>query len=346
MLIATTTGPERIELQQRPAPSIGTDEALVRVEHVTLCGTDLHIWEGDYLNPFPIVQGHEFTGTVVEAGPDFAGAAVGERVVPSPMRFCRNCPACRSGRHNVCEDISVLGCYEDGALAEYVVVPSGSVWPVPAGLPAHLAPLSEPVSIAMQAARRGRPEEGELALVLGCGPIGLIATRYLTDRGVNVVAADTVAERTQTARRFGAVGALVIDPAGAFPARETVAAAGRSESRRPVTLVIEATGSPAALAGAIEVAAPTGRVVLVGISDRTAQVPMRTVPLKELDVLGSRNSLDLIGEGLGFAGRHRALLQDLITHRFAVSELDTALRTMRDDATAVGKILIDLPAAG
>ncbi|WP_214109399.1 alcohol dehydrogenase catalytic domain-containing protein [Acrocarpospora catenulata] len=344
MLVARTTAPKRIEFQQRPVPSVGADEALIRVEHVTLCGTDLHIWEGEYVNPFPLVQGHEFVGRVVKTGEEFAGARVGDRVVPSPMRFCRRCSACRAGRHNVCEHISVLGCYEDGALADYVVVPSGSVWRVPDGLPADLAPLSEPVSIAMQAVRRGRPEAGELALVLGCGPIGLIATRHLSDLGVDVVAADTVTKRAETAGRFGAVGALVIDPAGAFPSRESVTAAGQCTPDRPVTLVIEATGSPDALAGALEIAAHASRVVLVGISDRTAQIPMRTIPLKELDVLGSRNSRDLIGEGLGFVNRHRALLRSLITHRFAVTDLEVALRTMRDDAANVGKILIDLPA--
>lgn len=341
MIVANTLAAETLSFETRPVPELTTGTALIKVEHVTLCGTDLHIWEGEYLNPFPIVQGHEFVGRIHALAEPHAVLGPGDRVVVSPMRYCRECHACRTGRHNVCERVSVLGCYEDGALSEYVLAPVDSLWTVPEGVPGELAPLSEPASIAMQAVRRGRPREGELALVIGCGPIGIIATRYLRDLGVDVVAVDTLAARTATAWEFGASGTLVIDATAPFPSAVDISTASDDEPR-PVTLVIEATGSPAAFAAALDVAAPTGRVVAVGISDRKTQIPLRTIPLKELDVMGSRNSLELIGEGLALIERHRPLFASLLSHRFGFEELERALEVMRTDSANVRKVLVTM----
>ena len=339
MRVANTTAPRTIEFVERPLPAVQRGTALVRVEHVTLCGTDFHIWEGEYLNPFPIVQGHEIVGTVASIQSDHPAFQIGSRVAVSPVRTCGKCHACSVGRSNVCRDVSVLGCYEDGAFAEFIAVPISALHSVPETVPSALAPLSEPASIALQAVQRGRPQAGELALVIGCGPIGLIATLALREAGVDVVAADTVLSRTDTAREFGAASTVVIDVSAPFPTGSEIASA-IGDSERPVTLIIEATGSPAAFIGAVEIAAPTARVVAVGISDREVTIPMCAIPLKELDILGSRNSLNLIDEGLRLIERNPEHFAALVTHRFAFEEIEQALSVMRTDPAAVRKVLI------
>ncbi|WP_235623979.1 alcohol dehydrogenase catalytic domain-containing protein [Mycolicibacterium goodii] len=312
----------------------------MRIEHVTLCGTDLHIWEGEYLNPFPIVQGHEAAGTVESVADPADASMTGTRVVISPVRSCGDCHACRTGRENVCERVSVLGCYEDGTLASRVVVPVSALHQVPDAVPSELAPLSEPASIALQAVRRGRPVAGELALVLGCGPIGLITTMALRQSGVDVVAVDTIEERARFAERFGAVATIALAPGQRCPSHEEVADAAGSDPARAVSLVIEATGSPTALASAMDVVAHAGRVVVVGISDRDVTLPHRTIAFKELDVLGSRNSVGLIPDGLGLIAQNPAAFRSLITHRFPFDETADALRTLRTDTAHVRKVLI------
>ncbi|SDH10020.1 Threonine dehydrogenase [Sinosporangium album] len=355
MKAATTVAAGTLEYQERPIPTPTAGTALVRVEHVTLCGTDLHIWQGEYLNPFPIVQGHEVVGRVEQVADsdtsdtsDASGASIacGDTVVLSPVRSCGACYACRVGRPNVCERVSVLGCYEDGALAQYILAPVETLRKVPPGLPSELAPLGEPASIAMQAVRRSRAHAGELALVIGCGPIGLISTLYLRELGVDVVAADTLPERAETAKEFGAVEAIVVDPAAAFPTGPQISALTATDSTRPVTVVIEATGSPSAFAAALDVAAPTGRVVAVGISDRDARLPLRTIPLKELDILGSRNSLDLIGDGLRLIARHQERFARLITHRFGFHQIERAFDVMHTQAEHVRKVLVTVDGPG
>jgi len=340
---ATTTSKETVEIREVPDPVAGPGEALVRVEHVTLCGTDLHIWEDDYATELPIVQGHELAGTVVALGSATAAAdgrpvTVGDRVAVSPMVTCGSCYACSVGRGNACRSMSVYGCYEDGALADLMAVPTSKLHRVPDALSTETAALAEPVSIAMQAVRRGRAQVGERVLVLGCGPIGLLATLYLADLGSEVWAADVVASRRALAEAFGARATLEVGtgfPTGA----QRAGLAAWTDNNGPV-LVIDATGVPESLVTALDLVTTAGRVVQVGISDRQVTLSMRTLPVKEVDLLGSRNSTDLIGEALELLSRHPREAERLITHRFNLVDLGTAFDTMRDRTQEVGKVAI------
>ncbi len=342
MLTAITTAKRRIDYRQVPTPPPAAGRALIRVQHVALCGTDAHIWDDDYPADLPVVQGHEFVGLIEQIEPGLVDARDGVPLVPglpvavSPMAYCNTCPPCLAGRFNVCESISCLGCYEDGALAEILSVPVSKLHPLPLGLPRYLGALGEPGSIAMQAVNRGRPQAGETALVLGCGPIGLLATLFLTERGVRVIASDLSESRMALAEECGAVATFAPGTGGQL-GDLWGAATGP-------TLIIEATGVPASFETAVSVAAPTARLVQVGISGRQALLSLRDLPFKELDILGSRNSLNLIPEALEVLARHQHVAARLVTHRFPFDSLSAAFETMLDSGQSVGKIVIDLPA--
>lgn len=347
MLRAHTVRRRTIEFRDDAVPELAPGHALVRVQHVALCGTDLHIWDDDYPTELPLVQGHEFVGRIeaIDPAPEAgAGLAVGSAVAVSPMVYCGECGPCLAGRPNVCEVISCLGCYEDGALAEVVSVPISKLHAVPDGMPLRIAALGEPGSIAMQAVNRGNPVAGETALVLGCGPIGLLATLFLTERGVNVITSDLVPSRLELSRAFGAVDTL---QAGStiFPDTEQQKVLDSWCVMSGPTLLLEATGVPASFENALRLAAPTARIVQVGISTATAALSMRAVPFKELDILGSRNSLNLIPAALEVLNRHQDLADLLITHSFELENLNEAFGTMLDPANSVGKIVINMPAA-
>lgn len=344
MLRAHTVRRRTIELREEEPPALTAGHALVRVHQVALCGTDLHIWDDDYPTELPLVQGHEFAGRIeaihpAESGP---GLAVGSAVAVSPMVYCGSCGPCLAGRPNVCESISCLGCYEDGALTELISVPVAKLHPVPEGMPLRLAVLGEPGSIAMQAVNRGRPEAGETALVFGCGPIGLLATLFLTELGVNVITSDLVPSRLQMSRAFGAVATLQAGSQGFPDSAQRKVLESWCRMSGP-TLLIEATGAPASFENALSLAAPTARIVQVGISTATAALSMRTVPFKELDILGSRNSANLIPAALAALNRHRDLAESLITHTFELAGIQEAFETMLDPARGAGKIVITMP---
>jgi L-gulonate 5-dehydrogenase len=346
MRAARTIAKETIRHEERPVPVPAPGEALIRVETVTLCGTDLHIWEDDYATELPMVQGHEFCGVIEELPRPHPGLAVGDRVAVSPVLACGGCHACSIGRANACDRMSVYGCYDvEGALTELMAVPVAQLFPVPEALPAHLASLCEPASIAMQAVNRGRPVAGEQALVLGSGPIGLLCTLYLTSLGVEVVAADTVPERCALAREFGAVDTVLIDPAVPFPGSHRDGLPPTWRDGHGPSLVLEATGVPSSLNTALRTVATAGRVVAVGISDREVTFSMRTLPVKDVDLIGSRNSQGLIGEAAELLARHPRQAESLITHRFPFDRVAEAFETMRSRTEPVGKVAVDLPGA-
>ncbi|MGW0785474.1 zinc-dependent alcohol dehydrogenase [Streptomyces sp. NPDC002913] len=346
MRAACTVAKETIRYEERPVPVPTPGQALIRVETVTLCGTDLHIWEDDYATELPMVQGHEFCGVIEELPSPHPGLAVGDRVAVSPILACGSCHACSIGRTNACDRMSVYGCYDvEGALTEMMAVPVTQLFPVPDALPARLAALCEPASIAMQAVNRGRPVAGEKALVLGSGPIGLLCTLYLTSLGVEVTAADTEPERCAFAREFGAVDTLLIDPAVPFPDPRQAGQLSAWTAGHGPSLVFEATGMPSSLNNALLAVATAGRVVAVGISDREVTFSMRILPVKDVDLIGSRNSQELIGEAAELLSRHTRQAQSLITHRFPFDRLGEAFATMRSRTGLVGKVAIDMPGA-
>ena len=345
MLTARTIAKETIRYEEAAEPSLEAGHALVRVHHVALCGTDLHIWEDDYPTELPIVQGHEFSGVVEAIGDNSANITVGDRVAVSPVTYCGQCQPCRLGRPNVCRSIGCIGCYSDGALVELLSVPVDKLCPVPDGLPLEIAAMGEPASIAMQAVNRGRATAGETALVLGSGPIGLLAALYLADLGVQVIAADTEPDRLELASAFGAAETLLVDPSKPFPdGGQSARLDALTDGNGPI-LVIEATGVPSSLENAIRLVAGAGRIVQVGISPRAVTLSMKDIPFKELDIMGSRNSLNLIPDGLALLARHPGQARALMTHRFGFRELPEAYALMGNRTEKVGKIVIDMPAA-
>ncbi|MCQ9165423.1 alcohol dehydrogenase catalytic domain-containing protein [Arthrobacter sp. STN4] len=341
MLAVRTVSAGTLEYADVPRPRLGPGQALVRVEFATLCGTDLHIFEDDYTSELPLIQGHELAGTVMATAPGVDGVCIGDRVAIDPLINCGGCAACRQGRGNVCPHQVVLGCYCDGGLVEYLAVAAPKLHRIPDSLPTDLGAVAEPTAISMEAVKRSRAVAGETALVLGAGPIGLLATLALHDLGVTVVTADTLPDRLGMARKFGAGHTLLIDPASGFPAAELAAAIGTHAPDGP-QLVIEATGVPSSQLNALTAVAPAGRVVQVGISTRPAAFPMNLLPFKEVDLLGSRNSQGLIPEALALISRYPDTVRGLLTHRFGVHDLRTAFQTMQDTTQRVGKILIDM----
>ncbi|MEH0110178.1 zinc-binding dehydrogenase [Tersicoccus sp. MR15.9] len=158
----------------------------------------------------------------------------------------------------------------------------------------------------------------------------------------DAVAADTLPGRLGLARELGADHTLLIDPAAPFPADRLAAALGDTAPDGP-PLVLEATGVPAVLADALDVVAPVGRVVQIGISVRPTSFPLSVPPFKEVDLLGSRNSQGLMPQALDLIARHQDAVRRLITHRFAVADLVAAFTTMRDPDQHVGNIIVDMP---
>ncbi|CAA9209190.1 MAG: Threonine dehydrogenase and related Zn-dependent dehydrogenases [uncultured Chloroflexi bacterium] len=337
MRAAVTVAPRRIEVKELPDPTPAPDEALLRVEVAGICGSDLHMFDGTnpYAN-FPLTQGHEFSARVVALGSAYQGAVKpGDRVTVEPLIYCGECFPCRHGRPNCCVRLKVLGVHTDGAFAEMISVKSRALFPA-GSLDAELTALVEPVSIGMQVVTRGQVTGDDTVVVYGAGVIGQATLVCARDRGARVLVVDKLPSRLELARKLGA---------------EATAEAGREDVAKVIAdwtngegpaVAVDATGVPAVIRAAIDAVAPSGRIVIVGISDQEVSIPVIQFSRKELTIVGSRNNAGVFGQALDLVQRLNDRLRVLVTHRFPLDQAQDALDLALDRPQHAEKVLLTI----
>jgi L-gulonate 5-dehydrogenase len=331
-----------VDVTEPAAP--GPGEVVLRPEAVGLCGSDFHYFAGDLgaVDPaqlYPRIQGHETAGVLEEVGPDCpAGLTAGRRVALWPLIACGTCYPCRIGRANVCSRINLVGIHRDGALQERLLLPAAQVFPVDTADPA-LAALVEPVSIAVQAVKRGRVAEGEKVVVFGAGPIGQSLAVAARDLGASVLLLDRVERRLRHAAPSGADTIAVETDAQAVEAAREWAGGDGPE------VVFEATGVPAVVRTAIDLVANAGRVVVVGLSHTDASLRVGDLAFKELDVLGV-SCCDASGfaDAVSLVARREDALRGLVTHDFPLEETPAAMVYAMEHPAEVMKAVIRVEA--
>ena len=266
------TGTEETAFRAEPAPAAGPGEALVEIEAVGICGSDMHAWHGhDPRRVPPLILGHEACGTVLE------GAEPGTRVVLNPLITCGTCDYCQTGRANLCAARELIGMRRPGAFAERIAIPERNLIPVPAGMDPAAAALTEPCATAWHAlvlaARASwRPVPECRALVIGGGSVGLLGALILKAWGApEVRLAETNPLRRATA---SAAGLAVFDPLS-----EPAEAAG-------FDLVLDAVGAAATRAAAVAATRPGGVIAHVGLLDWAGDFDARTLTLSEITLVG------------------------------------------------------------
>ncbi|WP_336489124.1 alcohol dehydrogenase catalytic domain-containing protein [Methylobacterium nigriterrae] len=271
------TGPHALALHDLPVPSPVPGEALIRVEAVGICGSDMHAYHGhDSRRPAPLVLGHEAAGRIV------GGPRDGRRVTINPLVTCGTCVACTAGRSHLCPDRQILSMPpRAGAFAEYVCAPESNLVEIPEDLPIVKAALAEPLAVSYHAVNLGarllcRPLSGADCAVLGGGAIGLGAALVLAMQGARTVSlAEPNPERRATIAR----------------AASGVRCYGPDEVGRPVEgsadLIVDAVGSRATRAAASRLTRPGGVIVHVGLLPGDEGLDIRKLTLQEIVVSGS-----------------------------------------------------------
>jgi 2-desacetyl-2-hydroxyethyl bacteriochlorophyllide A dehydrogenase len=278
--------PGSAELVHRPEPTPGPDEVVVAVTAAGLCGTDVHIYDGEFPpTPYPIVPGHEFAGRVVAAGDQVTDHAVGDPIAADCTLRCGRCRYCRSGRYNLCTSWGAIGDTVDGAFAEFVVVPAGNVYAWPAAVPHDLAPLTEPLACAVHAMDRLGPVMGARALVVGAGVMGALAGRLLHAGGASRVDACEHGEQRRAR-------------AGSWAEHTLAELSQRGDEEYDV--VVDATGAPGAIEQGVAALAPGGRFLLLGVAppDAWVRISPYEVFKRELTLLGSMSKQYSFGPAL------------------------------------------------
>jgi 2-desacetyl-2-hydroxyethyl bacteriochlorophyllide A dehydrogenase len=275
--------PGRLEVVDRPKPTPGPGEALVRIRRAGVCGTDLHIFEGSHpFLQYPRVIGHELSGVVEEVG---AGATIpiGAQVYVIPYLSCGACVACRRGKTNCCQRIAVLGVHIDGGMADYICVPEDNLAQAD-GVTLDQAAMVEFLAIGAHAVRRASPRLGDRVLVVGAGPIGLGCMIFSKLRGGSVTALDMRRDRLDFCRDKLQVDNVVEADA------EAAEALSRWTDGDMFDVVIDATGSAKPMQAGFAYVCHGGSYVLVSVVRDTITFSDPVFHAHEMSLLASRNA--------------------------------------------------------
>ena len=267
MLAAVYHGPNDLRVEDVPEPVIGKAEILVKVVSASICGTDLRILHGNHRMYPPgtvRIPGHEVVGSIAEVGSQVRNYAIGQRVFCAPNTGCGQCPQCITGNNNLCANYDAIGVTSDGGFAEYVRIPAssvrqGNVIPVSPSVDPAVAALMEPFACVLRGQNSLRMQPGELVLILGAGPIGVMHIKLAKARGAGrVIVSEPQPERAAQATRMGAD--RVVDPTS-----ENLKMALNEESQgRGADVIIVAAPAHAAQESALDLAAISGRINFFG----------------------------------------------------------------------------------
>lgn len=332
MRVSVLTGPSTIEMQERPVPTPGPDEVLVRVGSVGVCGSDVHYYKhgriADMVVESPLVLGHEVGGRIVDVGADVPRDRVGERVALEPQRPCRRCRYCKTGQLNLCPNMEFFATPPiDGAFSDYVVVPADFAHPVPDSLSDAAVGLLEPLSVGIWANQKAGTTAGSRVFITGGGPIGALAGMAARAMGATeIVVSDPVESRR--ARVAELVGARTVDPREGFDPAELEA-----------DVFLECAGPTRALLDGIKAVRPGGTIVLVGNGEDEVTLPIRQIQNREVVLTGIFRYVDTWPRAIGLAAGRQVDLDALVTARYPLEEVEAAL-TSDDDPMSMKSVVV------
>jgi L-iditol 2-dehydrogenase len=341
MLVAELIAPREFRLAEVKPEDPGPGEVQVRVNAVGICGSDLHSYGegaiGDTPCQFPMVLGHEPSGTIVKTGPGVSGWTAGDRAALEPAVYCYHCEFCRSGRHNICANIRF---YSNpglpGFFREFVNLPVSNVLPIPAELPFEVATLFEPLAVALHSLKFAAVHLGDTVAVFGAGPIGLMTIASLKISGAGRIwAIEPMAHRREMATHMGADA--VLDPNAIDAARQILADTGG----RGVDCAIDCAAKEDTINQAINAARNGGRVVLTGIHSG-AIVPFEVSPMrrKELAIFNVRRSNHESEAALELLAHKTSWFAPVITHKRSLENIREAFSIAERYADGVGKMIV------
>lgn len=339
MLRATMTSPGEIQFSEVPIPAPGDGEVLVRVRRIGICGSDIHVYYGKHpYTRYPVVQGHEFSAEVVDAGGRSTGLKPGVLVTAPPQIVCGECIPCRSGQYHICENLKVMGFQAPGVAQEYFVLRESAVLPLPEGFSPELGALVEPTAVAVHALRRAGSVAGMGVLVLGAGPIGNLVAQVARWHGASrVMITDISDHRLEIARRCGI-------PACANTRIDSLEShVERAFGDKRADVILECVGAAETANQAIRCARKGSAIVVVGVFGERPQIDLGLVQDRELRLLGSLmyRREDYV-DAIGCLSEDGVVSGPMLTRSFPFRRYPEAYRFIEANREQVMKVMIDL----
>jgi threonine dehydrogenase-like Zn-dependent dehydrogenase len=317
--------PGHVEVRDVAEPSPGPGQVLIRVSCCGICGTDLHIVDGEFPpTPYPITPGHEFAGEVVAIGPNPLSGARGAPVIEEgslvavdPSLFCGYCQPCRSGRGNLCQNWGAIGDTVAGAFAELVAVPAANVYQLPEGFDGQTGAMVEPLSCAVHGLDRLGPVVGRRVVLFGAGTMGLLLLQLLVTAGAaGVTVIDRAESRLTVANQLGAAA---------------TATSAESLDGALFDVAVDATGAPSAIEAALALLERGGRLLVFGVAP--AEATVRLSPFRvyndEITVIGSMAVLYSFDQAIDMLARGAVDVRPFLAEPMPLEQFDQALGRAR-----------------
>lgn len=322
-----------------PDPAPGPRDAVVRVHACSICGSDLHAFHGKHPRlTFPRILGHEFAGEIVALGKELRGFHVGQRVCCDIDFACGECGPCRAGRGNICEKLRTMGFDRDGAYAEYALVPDFNLHALPDSVSYDQASVVQVLGISYHAvAHRVLPKPGEKIAVIGAGPIGLGAALIAQLAGAEVTITDILDYRLAKARELGVAGSINARD-GNMRDQALARTGGHGFDK-----VIECVGGlqERTVTDAVSMVKRGGQITVVGtFPENKATIPIAYIKDREIDLNFSRGNFQAFKPCLDLVGSGKIDPERYISHRFALTRAEEALKLLEARNVEAHKIVL------
>lgn len=332
--------PEDWSVVTVPLPEMRDNDVMIKVKACGVCGTDLHIFEGEFLTRFPLIPGHETVGVVAAVGPKAKGFKVGDRVAADNSEFCEQCFYCRRGDLLMCENGNFHGVNIPGGFAEYCAYPAGKVFKIQ-NLSWADATLLEPASCACHGLDRISPKLGSHVLMFGAGPTGLMLAQLLRQNGgCNVTIAAPGGPKMDLAKNLEAADHYVelsrSEPAAQFEQL-------KKDNPYGFDIVVEATGSVKILEDSINYVRRGGKLVVYGVynnADRVSWPPAKIFG-DEITILGSFSETYMFPATIDYLDSGKVKTAGIVNKTFKLEQYGEALEAIKNKSAIKASIVFD-----
>jgi len=347
MKAAVLTGIRKFEIKELSIPEITSAQVLVKIEYASICGSDMHVFNGDFgkRTPIPFIPGHEMAGVVEMTGSEIKGFATGDKVAIDPIIWCGKCPACLVGHYPACTSLKLIGIDQDGGFCQYVAVPESMLYKVPSKIPSEHAALVEIYSIGFHANNRAGVKDGDTIAIWGAGRVGQVilqAARTKTREKIFVV--DILDSRLKIAAKANE-NVIPINALHKNPVEEIM----RLTDGRGVEIAFEAVGHAHPLEGrvnpvrgCIQSIKGGGIVCTLGLSDEPAPIVFKELIWKEGKIITSRVSQGEFAQTIEQLDKGNLKPDFLITEIMPLEKIQEAFELVEKNPATYLKILIDL----
>lgn len=339
MLQQVMTAPGEIEFREVAIPEIKANQVKIKIRKIGICGSDIHVYHGKHpFTTYPVTQGHEVSGEIVELGKEVKDLRIGQKVTIQPQVVCGKCHPCRHGKYNLCEELKVMGFQTTGVASQYFVTENSKVTPLPEEMSDDEGAMIEPLAVAVHAVNRAGDVKGLKIAVLGAGPIGNLVAQAAKGMGAESVLITDISDiRLEKAKECGV----------AYTANTKREDFGEAMLRcfgpDKADVIYDCAGNDITMGQAIKYARKGSTIILVAVYEGMAAVDLAVLNDHELELNTTMMYRDEdYREAIKLANEKKVLLTPLISRHFAFRDYLKAYRYIDDNRETTMKVIIDV----